>query len=121
MLDDLRYAVRQLVKNPSFTVIAVFALALGIGANTAIFSVINAVLLKPLPYPDPGRLVMVGERNSAQGIEQEKVTGPDFIDWRQQNHVFESVAFWPGWIDEFNLVSTQGIERVKAVYASSAL
>jgi putative ABC transport system permease protein len=121
LIQDLRYGLRMLAKNPGFTAVAVLTLALGIGANTAIFSVVNGVLLKTLPYPDPDRLVMLGERSAARSIDQEKVTGPDFIDWRQQNHDFESMAFWPGWIDEFNLVSTQGVEKVKAVYASSAL
>src|SRR5256885_13618288 len=63
MLEDLRFAFRQLLKHPGFTVIAIFALALGIGANTAIFSVVNAVLLRPLPYPDSDKLIVVRERS----------------------------------------------------------
>ena len=63
MVDDVRYAVRMLAKNPSVTIVAIFALALGIGANTAIFSVINAVLLRPLPYPDADKLIVLRERS----------------------------------------------------------
>ncbi|MHB8654162.1 MAG: ADOP family duplicated permease [Terriglobia bacterium] len=120
LIQDLRYGLRQLCRNPGFTAVAIITLALGIGANTAIFSVINAVLLRPLPYPDSDRLVMLWERNPARGVEQEKATGPDFIDWRRQNHVFESIAGWLG-SEEFNLASPSGVEKVKGVYASSDL
>jgi len=120
LIQDLRYGFRVLRNNPGFTAIAVFTLALGIGANSAIFSVINTVLLKSLPYPDADRLVMLWERSSTRGFEREKVTGPDLIDWRRQNHVFENIAFWPGWLGatEFNLVSEEGTQKVKGVYAS---
>jgi putative ABC transport system permease protein len=89
MLDDLRYAVRQLQKNPSFTVIAVFALALGIGANTAIFSVVNAVLLRPLPYPDPEKLILLRERLvKPGGFESGSVSYLNYLDWRAGQHSF---------------------------------
>ena len=89
MLDDLRYAVRQLVKNPSFTVIAVFALALGIGANTAIFSVVNAVLLRPLPYPDSEKLILLRERLvKPGGFESGSVSYLNYLDWRAAQHSF---------------------------------
>jgi putative ABC transport system permease protein len=89
MLDDLRYAVRQLVKNPSFTVIAVFALALGIGANTAIFSVVNAVLLRPLPYPHSEELILLRERLAGPGgFESGSVSYLNYLDWRAGQHSF---------------------------------
>src|SRR5262245_53606795 len=92
LLQDLRYGVRMLMKQPGFTLIAIFTLALGIGANTAIFSVINTVLLKPLPYPDSDRLVAVWEvrKNGARG----SVSYPNFVDWRAQNSVFERIAVY---------------------------
>jgi len=89
MLDDLRYAVRQLVKNPSFTLIAVFALALGIGANTAIFSVVNAVLLRPLPYPHSEELILLRERLvKPGGFESGSVSYLNYLDWRAGQHSF---------------------------------
>ena len=92
LIQDLRYGVRMLLKQPSFTVIAVIALAHGIGANTAIFSVVNAVLLKPLPFADADRLVIVYETNLQRGSTRSSASYPNFADWREQNRVFERMA-----------------------------
>ena len=92
LLKDLRYGVRMLMKRPGFTAVAIIALALGIGANTAIFSVVNAVLLKPLPFSDPDRLIRIYETDKHRGLTQGSASYPDFADWRDQNHVFERIA-----------------------------
>ncbi|MFY9609352.1 MAG: ABC transporter permease [Blastocatellia bacterium] len=90
LLQDLRYGTRMLIKNPGFTLVAVLALTLGIGADSAIFSVVNAVLLRPLPYPDSERLVVLRERSPQ--IEGMSVAYPNFIDWRDQNNSFENLG-----------------------------
>jgi putative ABC transport system permease protein len=118
--QDLQFGVRMLRKQPGFTLLATLTLALGIGANTAIFSVVNGVLLKPLPYPDPDRLVMLWERNPQKGMDQEFVTPPNFDDWQTQQTVFEHLAFWTG-DTEFNLVQANGSEKIRASYVSSNL
>src|SRR5436190_19270415 len=90
---DLRYAFRMLAKRPVFTAIAVITLALGIGANTAIFSVVNAVLLKPLPFPNPDQLVAVGSLNPTEGSKDLKsVSFADFRDFRDTAKSFQSMA-----------------------------
>ena len=93
---DVRYAARLLVRAPGFAAIALLTLALGIGANTAIFSVLNAVLLRPLPYVDPDRLVMVGERRPDGGAGN--VGYITFLDWRERNHGFEDMALIRSWM-----------------------
>jgi putative ABC transport system permease protein len=90
--QDLRFGARMLLKNPGFTLIVVITLALGVGANTAIFSVINSVLLRPLPYPHPERLVWIWGTNPAAGIKQETASLPDFIDWKNQNQSFAAMG-----------------------------
>jgi putative ABC transport system permease protein len=90
--QDLRYAARMLGRNPGFAAVAALTLALGIGANTAIFSVVNAVLLRPLPYRDPDRLVIVGHHGGNQGTVTVRATPPDFLEWRDQSNVFEQIA-----------------------------
>jgi putative ABC transport system permease protein len=117
-LADLKYGARMLRNNPGFTTVAVLTLALGIGANTAIFSVVNAVLLRPLPYAHPDRLVALWERDPGRGLERERVSGPDFMDWQEQNRVFDHIGFWNG-PSEFNLVTADGAEKVTCAYASS--
>jgi len=118
--QDLQFGMRMLRKQPAFTLLAIFTLALGIGANTAIFSVVNGVLIKPLPYPEPERLVMLWERNPQKGMEQEFVTPPNFDDWQAQQRVFEHLAFWTG-DTEFNLVLADGSEKIRASYISANL
>ncbi|HLL75119.1 MAG TPA: ABC transporter permease [Pyrinomonadaceae bacterium] len=92
ILQDIRYGVRVLAKNPGFTAVAIVTLALGIGANSAIFSVVNAVLLRPLPYPDSERIVSFEGVNPSKGITDSNMSVPDFADWRAQSHAFEHVA-----------------------------
>ncbi|HEY6290899.1 MAG TPA: ABC transporter permease [Terriglobia bacterium] len=92
LFQDLRYGLRMLAKSPGFTAVAVLTLALGIGANSAIFSVIDAVLLNRLPYRDAGRLVIVWEQEPTRGWFQNIVSAANFLDWRKQNHVFTDMA-----------------------------
>ena len=96
-LQDLRYAVRTLRRTPGFTVAAVACLALGIGANTAIFSVINGVLLRPLPFRDPAALVMVWERDPREGQDRNVVSPANYLDWRAQSSVFTDIAAYIDW------------------------
>jgi predicted permease len=91
-LQDARYALRMLRKNLGFTAVAVLTLALGIGANTAIFSVVYAVLLKPLPYANPNQLVSAFQANTQEGVPETGTSYPNFEEWRAQNHVFSELA-----------------------------
>ena len=117
--QDLRYGLRMLLKNPGFTIVAIIALALGIGANTAIFSVVNTVLLRPLPYKDPDRLVMVWEDNSKQGFPRDTPAAANYIDWRDQNHVFEGMA---AMVEiSFNLTGAGDPERIDGQRVSANL
>src|SRR5437773_5172940 len=92
VMNDLNYAFRQLLKNPGFTAVAMLTLALGIGANTSIFSVVNAVLLRPLPYREPDRLVAVCESNPRLGWDQYVTSMGAFSDWREQSSAFQELA-----------------------------
>jgi putative ABC transport system permease protein len=90
--QDIRYGARMLLKAPSVSIVATIALALGIGANTAIFSVVNAVLLRPLPFANSEQLMNVWETDSSRGYKRGAASYPNFADWREQNHVFERMA-----------------------------
>ena len=117
--NDLRYAIRLQRKNPGFTIVAVIALALGIGANTAIFSVVNTVLLRPLPYKDPERLVMVWEEATKAGYPQDTPAAANFVDWRDQNSSFEGMAAITD--DSFNLTGSGDPERLEGQRVSTSL
>src|SRR5215210_1146671 len=97
LLQDLRYAIRMLLRKPGFTVIAVVTLALGIGANTAIFSIVNGVLLRPLPYKDADRIIVLWQNQLQKGIAEDDVSPANFLDWRERNQVFEEMAAADPW------------------------
>src|SRR6185295_16341561 len=92
LFQDIRYGFRMLFKSPAFTLVAVAALALGIGANTGVFSVVNAVLLRPLPYKDVGRIMTVWESDMKTGKKEDGASPANFLDWRDQNQVSEQLA-----------------------------
>ncbi|HWN99724.1 MAG TPA: ABC transporter permease [Blastocatellia bacterium] len=116
--QDLRYTVRMMAGNRGFTAVAVLALALGIGANSVIFSVVNAVLLRSLPYPEPDRIVMVFE-SDLKKQSQEAIAGANFLDWREQNQVFENLAAYRQ--DTFSLTGTDRPERAWGVVTTASL
>ncbi|MFB0552899.1 MAG: ABC transporter permease, partial [Phycisphaerae bacterium] len=117
LIQDVRYGFRMLVRNPCFTAVVVLVLALGIGANTAIFSVVNAVLLRPLRLEDPDRLVMVWEQNLERGWDKRPVSSLNLADWREQNQVFVHLASGRGW--GFTLTGGDEPEEISAELVSA--
>jgi predicted permease len=118
LLQDVRFGWRLLRRSPGFTLAAVLALALGIGATTAVFTLLDRVVLRPLPYPDPDRLTMVWETNDTKGLSHERLSPVNFMDYRALTQVFEDAAAW--WYPQLTLTET-GHEplRVNAIEASA--
>ena len=114
-LEDVRYGLRVLAKNPGFATIAVFTLALGIGANTALFSIVNGVLLNPLPYPHPEQLTIL--RESKPNFAQGSVSYPNFLDWRKDNTTFSSMAAVR--FNSFILTGLGDAEQIDALFVTS--
>ena len=118
LLQDLRYGIRMLLKNVGFTAVVVVTLALGIGANTAIFSVIDAVLLRPLPYQDPGRLAVLWTDDPKHNIHEEGTSYLNFLDWKAQSQVFQDMAYCSR-SDPVNLMGVEEPERIVGAAVSA--
>lgn len=121
LFRDIRYGCRMLLKKPGFTAIAALTLGLGIGANTAIFSVVNAVLLRPLPYRQPDRLVEIWETNPLKGWKDAPAAPANFYDWEQQNEVFEGMANYSPSPGNFVLAGRDAPERLRGQTVSGNL
>ncbi len=117
--QDVRYGVRMLIKNPAFTAIAVLALALGIGANSAIFSVVNTLLLRPLPYKNPGQLVVIWENATHLGFPKNTPSPANFLDWQKQATLFQGMAAFAE--HSFNLTGVGEPERLDGRRVSANL
>ena len=113
MFQDLRFGLRMLVKDPVFTVVAVLTMALGIGAITAIFTVVDAALLRSLPYKDPERLFQLWETRKTGEIKQLDASYPDYLDWGRQDEVLEGICGYTGWGGSFTLTDRAGPERIE--------
>jgi len=118
LTNDVRYGVRMLFRSPASSVVSIVALAVGIGANTSIFSVVNGVLLRPLAYKDSDRLVVVWETKLSKGITHEQVSPPDYRDWVEQNRVFDQIAAWRS--EPQVLTGGQVPERIETAQISPA-
>ena len=120
LLQDFRFGLRMLAKNPGFTAVAVLTLALGIGANTAMFSMVRGVLLRPLPFQNPGQLYTLWERNLKMGYDQNAPAAGNFRDWRDRSHAFEQMAAFDA-ARTFNLAGSGHPERVDGAAVSPKL
>ena len=112
LLKDIRFGIRNLLKHPTFAITALLTLAIGIGANTTIFSFVNGILLRPLPYPDSERLVVINETAPKRGIPSMSISFPNFLDWRAQNQVFEDISAF-GLSSSFTLTGAGEPERLR--------
>ena len=120
VLRDLKFALRQLRRNPGFTAIAILSLGLGVGANTAIFSLVKAMLIAPLPYPEGDRLVMVWEDVPRWDIPRSTPAPANFLDWRAQNQVLEGMAaFMGGIFGDVALTGAGDAEQIHGAQVSS--
>src|SRR5256886_13477057 len=119
LLQDMRYALRMLAKNPAFTIVAIIALALGIGANSAIFSVVNAVLLRPLPFKHPEQLIMIWENAAHLGFPRNTPSPANFLDWQKQAQSFAGMAAMAE--RSFNLTGVGEPERLEGRRVSANL
>ncbi|MET0646277.1 MAG: ABC transporter permease [Pyrinomonadaceae bacterium] len=117
LLQDVRYGVRTLIKNPGVALLAVFALGLGIGANSAIFSIVNAIMLRPLPVSEPDRLVLLFESKPEAGITKGQVSYDNYVEWKQRSTVFENTAAYQS--QSFNVSTQAEPERVAGARVSS--
>src|SRR5947209_2440762 len=117
-LRDIRYGLRMLRKNFGFTVVAVIALMLGIASTTVIFSVINGVLLRPLPYPDAERIVTIDQKIRTTGASRDAVSPANFLDWQKQNDVFVAMAASRGW--QGNLSDGDAPERLRVTMMTAS-
>ncbi|MEO6871936.1 MAG: ABC transporter permease [Chthoniobacterales bacterium] len=115
-MNDLRYAFRQLIASPGFTGVAILTLALGIGACAAIFSVVNGVLLRPLDYPQPDRIVVIRETNLPQ-FPDFSVSPPNFLDWQKQTKSYSALAAYSG--DPINFTGAGEPQRLIGVKATA--
>ena len=118
LLYDLRYSARALLKHPGFIVTIILILALGIGANTAIFSVVNAVLIRPLPYEAPERICMIWETNLSKNVKRTIVSPANFLDWKEQNQVFDYMSAFRFWF--FNVTGDGDPQRYQGARVSAS-
>jgi len=117
LVSDVRYALRSLLRRPAFTIIAVLTLAVGIGANTAMFSAVNALLLKPLPWPGLDRVVAIWDNSPSRGYVHNEVTAANYLDWQAQSQSFEQLALYGWW--SANLSGTDTPERVQGFFVTA--
>src|SRR5262245_36820810 len=115
--QDLRYSARMLLKKPGFTLVAVFTLALGIGLNVALFSVVNAVILRPLPYQQADRLVQIWQQDRRKGVTETPVSNADFLAWRTQAHSFANLTAHNN--HPVTLLTNEGAIEVPGVFVAS--